>query len=654
MNKKIGLQIALPFVIFTMTVFAAIAGGAYHVYTQENAQMSVVSRIVAHTTSIAISSFFDYLKLNLTLAAQGTTSAFIKAAVPIRTAKGSAGVAGSGSTSEGRATVPAAPPLFLSELVSNTPALLELDFFDVRGREIFHVSKQAVRTPALPDIYDDPYIQKTIDENGDALMKSTIRADTTPQAFWYFPLRDASHAIIGVMRASIDLSVLARFLSGMSAKSGIADLYIVDERGMFLIANTPHSLEGAVLADNVGVSAFLHASPEEQTYTGISGSLVHAYWEPLPPSRLGLIAETPQNGHAAIAREIISIFLVLTAVLSALILYELLIVRRELLNPLSILIETIGKFRAGMYKTRAVVPVGNELAVLAQALNEMAENIDRETSIIVERLRHLVAEQDMNAKLLLSRDRELALTNNKLRDISRMKSEFVSIVAHQLRTPLSAIKWIFGLLIDGDAGTINVEQKSLAMKGYESNERLIGLVNDLLDVDRLESGTTQFSFGPVDIGALIENIVLELEPRAESKRIAIRLKFSHISKVRADQAKLRAVLQNLIENAVKYTSERGVITVATAEKGHDAVMVSVSDTGIGIPESEQKRIFSKFFRASNAQRTGVEGTGLGLSLVRPIIERHGGAIWFESAEGVGTTFHFTVPAIPLAPAHASV
>jgi signal transduction histidine kinase len=233
------------------------------------------------------------------------------------------------------------------------------------------------------------------------------------------------------------------------------------------------------------------------------------------------------------------------------------------------------------------------------------------------------------------------LTREKM--IDKLKSEFISIAAHQLRTPLSAIKWVIKMVLDGDAGKLNKEQKKLLFKGYQSNERIIGLVNDMLNVSRIEEGRFGYNFKKEDFVTLVKTALSNLESKIKTRNIKIVFnKPKEVPQVYMDRKKMDLVLQNLLENAVKYTPEYGTITI-TLEPGKNFLKVRVKDNGVGIPAQDQTKIFSKFFRATNVIRMQTEGSGLGLFIVKNIIKAHGGEITFTSEEGKGTEFVFTLP-----------
>lgn len=234
------------------------------------------------------------------------------------------------------------------------------------------------------------------------------------------------------------------------------------------------------------------------------------------------------------------------------------------------------------------------------------------------------------------------ITREKI--IERMKTEFVSIAAHQLRTPISAIKWTLKMLLDNDFGPINQEQREFLEKTYQSNERMIHLINDLLDVTRIEEGRYLYNVTTVQFEDIISNIIANYIDIAKQKRLTLNYQKPDkpLSPVKVDMEKISLVISNLIENSIKYTPAGGTITVSIFEKD-DKIEVSVKDTGVGIIKSQQERIFTKYFRGTNVLRLETEGTGLGLFIAKNIVESHGGKIWFESEENKGTTFFFTLP-----------
>ena len=227
------------------------------------------------------------------------------------------------------------------------------------------------------------------------------------------------------------------------------------------------------------------------------------------------------------------------------------------------------------------------------------------------------------------------------RQMERIKNDFVAITTHQLRTPLAGIKWLLELA--GDDATLSEEARSCIRDAAESADRLIEIVNNLLDSASLESGTLNISAEPTDIVGLTTSVLEEFGPtiREDAYQVSVDTP-DEIGTITADPKLLRQAITNLCSNALKYTPPGGHISVRMGRK--DGVVVwEIEDTGIGVPEAAQPRLFQRFFRADNAVAAVADGTGLGLYFVRQIAERLGGRVWFRPAEGQGSMFGMDLP-----------
>ncbi len=233
--------------------------------------------------------------------------------------------------------------------------------------------------------------------------------------------------------------------------------------------------------------------------------------------------------------------------------------------------------------------------------------------------------------------------NQRLKELDQLKTEFISVASHQLRTPLSAVKWSLKMLLDHDMGSLTPEQQELLTKSYQSNERMIDLINDLLNVSRIEEGRFTYTFAEKSIEPLMHELLEDSKHVADEKHIALTYDPApNLPKVRYDNAKLHLALQNILDNSLKYTPVNGTVTLKVVPQA-DELLISVADSGVGIPVHQHTQIFSKFFRGDNVMRMQTEGTGLGLFIAHSIITNHRGRIWFESHEGSGTTFYIALP-----------
>jgi signal transduction histidine kinase len=231
-----------------------------------------------------------------------------------------------------------------------------------------------------------------------------------------------------------------------------------------------------------------------------------------------------------------------------------------------------------------------------------------------------------------------------LRELDQLKSDFVSVAAHQLRTPLSGLNWVLKLFMDGDLGPMTEYQKKMLERGLEANQKMIQLVNDLLNVSRIENGKFGYKFEKNDFALLVKTLASNIDLAAKEHNIEVRTEHhgDPLPDFVFDTEKLLMALQNIADNSVKYTLPGGHVTIAT-EKAGDYAEIKISDTGVGIPKAETPKLFSKFFRASNVIHLQTDGSGLGLFIAKNIITRHGGQVWVESEEGKGTTITVVVP-----------
>jgi PAS domain S-box-containing protein len=235
--------------------------------------------------------------------------------------------------------------------------------------------------------------------------------------------------------------------------------------------------------------------------------------------------------------------------------------------------------------------------------------------------------------------------------VDEMKSEFISIVSHELRTPLTAIKGFTDLILEGDVGEISAEQREFLEIVQSNSDRLVALINDMLDISRIEAGRITLALDQVDLADAVENIVISFRPTFESKQLTFQTELADDARlVLADDARLEQILTNLVSNACKYTPDGGWITVRTVKVGRQ-VAVSVSDTGMGMPSDALPRLFSKFYRVDQAGVSGISGTGLGLAITKSLVELHGGRITVASRPNTGTTVRFTLPAYGVADGH---
>jgi len=283
-----------------------------------------------------------------------------------------------------------------------------------------------------------------------------------------------------------------------------------------------------------------------------------------------------------------------------------------------------------------------DLAVLRIIANELA--------VAVQNAKAYTEIQQFNKTLqakVVAATRKLRKANEDLKELDQAKDEFISMASHQLRTPLTTAKGYVSMVLEGDFGKIQPAMKEPLEQSLDSANRMAGLVSDLLNVSRMEAGRFFIDPTDVDLNTEVPAEIQQLQTLAQSK--SVKLVYDKPAKpvpvLKLDLDKTRQVIMNLADNAVHYSAPPnggGEVHVSLAQEG-EAVVFKVVDNGIGVPEAQQKKLFKKFFRAGNAQNTRPDGTGLGLYLVKRVVEDQGGEIIFESKEGKGSTFGFKMP-----------
>jgi PAS domain S-box-containing protein len=239
----------------------------------------------------------------------------------------------------------------------------------------------------------------------------------------------------------------------------------------------------------------------------------------------------------------------------------------------------------------------------------------------------------------------IAVVSNiqKEREIEAAKSDFISIVSHELRTPLTAIKGFLSMLLKKDFGGLSDKQVHFLGRVYQTNQRMIGLVEDLLDMSHIESGKIRLKVMPLAMEPLLGEVVTELSSKGHERQITLKINRKHkLPLVLADETRLRQILTNLIDNAIKYSLPKSEVIVEFKVQGSELV-TSVRDQGVGITAAHIERLFQRFGRIYNPMSMQAGGTGLGLYIVKNLVESHGGRIWVTSREGKGSRFSFSLP-----------
>ncbi len=538
---------------------------------------------------------------------------------------------------------PSAQRLAMDRLLGSDSEFRQLLVLDAHGNEVQSVSRLSTADNPLTPAEESDLLTRT--QQGDTYI-SPVYIDTAtnePLVLMAVPTRDLFKESDGALVAEVDLKFMWDLVGTLQVgQHGVA--YVVDREGNLLaFGDTSRVLARENLKELGVVQEFLNndTTPSASIHKGILGTNVITSFVGLGTPDWAVVVELPVfEAYASVVRILLYSLLVLFlgaifAVVSGVYL------SRRITRGLVVLNSAAEKIREGKLSTRVEISPENsynEIGTLSVAFNQMAAHLAEHTSELEEEIAARTA--DLEKKL-----EELNRANERLLELDKAKSEFISVAAHQLRTPLSAIKWTLSMLIDENTENLTADQKSLLMRGYESNERILSLINEMLVVTRIEAGKMQYNLAPLHLEDVIESVLLDFAGQAHVRHmnLAFERPATHSPYVSADPDMMRSVVQNIVENAIRYTPDGGTINVSMTSSTAE-VTVAIKDSGIGIPPQQRSSIFNKFFRADNAARFRTDGSGLGLYIVKSFVEKHGGKIWFDSSEGKGTTFFFTTPA----------
>jgi signal transduction histidine kinase len=297
------------------------------------------------------------------------------------------------------------------------------------------------------------------------------------------------------------------------------------------------------------------------------------------------------------------------------------------------------------YVTMVDLPYGNASDQVAGVIH-LIQDVT-ETVVVDQKFFQMANQVSLLQDQLAEINQELVAANAELQRLSELKSQFISVAAHELAKPLTPIRGYVEMLLDGDFGALNDKQRQRLEVVERSAGRLRSLTAQLLDVNRIEAERVDLVLQPADLAALVEDLVAEFKPQLEAKSQSIVLNISpDLPLALIDETRTAQIITNLLSNAHLYTPEGGHIVVSvTPAESEGFLRVSVADNGMGIEAEDQEKLFTRFFRAGSATQAQAGGAGLGLHIAKSLVELHGGRIWFQTEPGEGSTFHVTVPLV---------
>lgn len=434
---------------------------------------------------------------------------------------------------------------------------------------------------------------------------------------------DDEGKLAGVLAGKISLTVLGEIMTERTGLSTSGETYLVSRQNSYLL--TPSRFPGyerqrAYRSD--GIAQALQSQNGSGIYLNYQNppqSVIGVYrW--IPELEAALLAEVNQEEVLAASRQaqinnaVIAIGVAVTAALAGL-LYA-----NRISRPIAQLTSSANQFSKGDLKHRTDVSAGNELGVLAQSFNSMAEQIEQ----------RIVETQE-------------ALERAERADYAeKVKSAFLASMSHELRTPLNAVINFTRFVVDGDTGPVNEEQADLLNEVVKSATHLLALINDVLDMSKIEAGAlVLFVEDGVDLTGVIKSVMNTARSLIGQKPIKLETDIApDLPLIRADRQRVLQVLMNIISNACKFTNTGHIIL--TAKTNNDEVIISVSDTGSGIDPQDQAMVFQPFRQTKAGLRQG-GGTGLGMPIAKSLVDAHNGRLWLESMPGEGTTFYLALP-----------
>lgn len=604
----------------------------------------------------------------------------------------------------------ALPQNTLASLIKEKPELERISFIDKTGKELLRLDRFTFVTEGLLfDFSESEGFRKATEHKVD-LGAVFFSQRNEPLMTIFIPLTTLRGEFLGALTADLNLKFMWNLMAEIKiGKQG--KVYVVDSKGNLIADPDPslvlrgENLLGRIPVKKlVGGEIIVDGLDPDDEYKNFAGKKVFSTGNTLEQFGLfwGILTEEPIEDAFLASRRTMALGMGLTAATIILLIFLTLTVRR--LTRLTVTLEEerahsssiVHNLTDGIveYSTDSKILLLNPEAerlldvksndIAGKSPTELKRYFPQKTGPLLKifgvipsvgkikskygdgrtRVEELALEEPTEKTLEITTVPVLAsggklLSNIKiLRDVTRekvierLKSEFISIAAHQLRTPLSAIKWALRLILDGDFGALNSQQHEYLQSGYDTNERMIKLVNDLLDVSRIEEGRFELALQEEDLASLVETTVASFKDIAAQKNV--KLLFLKPKKPPAvipiDRQKIEMVFQNLIENALAYTPGGGTVHVAI-EENDNSLTVSVRDTGIGIPHEEQERLFTKFYRSAGALKMQPGGSGLGLFISRNIVVGHHGALEVKSEVDKGSTFAVKLPKNRASPAN---
>ncbi len=519
------------------------------------------------------------------------------------------------------------PDVFRAAL-GRWPSIFQLSFIDPTGKVLGQ--RQRVGTSDVTSVTSQPWLS-TVQSGSVYISPVDSKEFGVPFVDIAIPVADTANSFQGTLVAKIDLSSLwSEVVAVQIGQSGYA--YITDESGHVLVYRDLHVVQSQgnsqtapTLVDLTGNSPQTIAGNNLlNVYRGVDGQLVVGLGYQLSTVPWFALVEQPLTealqGFFVVIFGLLLAFLVVVWLVYGILRFT----RSKIVTPILTLRDGVNAIRQGNLEQRIDLPSseGNEIGALAGAFNEMAERVE-------------------------TRTQELVVANALAKESARLKSEFMATMSHELRTPLNAMLGFSGILLEGMGGEIDEEATHMIERIDSNSRRLLSLINDVLDIAKIEAGRMEMVYTPVEPQALARQWKNQMSVLAEQKNLTFETVIAQAlpTQLYADQERLSQVAVNLLSNAFKFT-EKGCVKLTLRPEGESFVL-EVSDTGIGIPPHALNYIFDEFRQLDGSSRRAYGGSGLGLAIVRNLCRMMDGNIRVVSAVGEGSTFIVTLPLKPV-------